>query len=210
MNQTTTSYFQSLPTDELAKDLLGRTLTYQSPQGLVGGLIVETESYMGPTDFAAHSYNNRRTNSNEGLYKVGGSIYIYAQRQYFFFDIATQEAGNPEGILIRAIEPTIGLDIMNQNRKMHGFELTNGPAKMMQAFGIKDKSENLKHLDDSQFKIDLTKRKIPQEIIATPRIGVKQQDEFWANAPFRFIVDGNPYVSRIKKAEIDLQNFGWN
>lgn len=209
MPQTTLSYFTNQPTETIAKDLLGRMLTYQTSDGLVGGKIVEVESYLGAKDRAAHSYGGRETSSNAGLFKTGGSIYIYSQRQYFFFDVATQAAGVPEGILIRAIEPTVGLDILEQNRAKHGFELTNGPGKMMQAFGVTDKSENLKSLDESKFAIDLSAKSTPNEIIATSRIGINQSDPMWAEAKLRFIVGGNPYVSKIKKAEIDFDNFGW-
>ena len=191
MSDVYTSFFKSATTPELARQLLGKTLTYQTLNGLVGGLIVETEAYVGAQDRAAHSFGNRRTPSNEGLYGPGGSLYIYSQRQYFFFDIATQEQDNPEGILIRAIQPTLGLEIMEQNRQKHGFDLTNGPGKLMQAFGVTDKSENLRKLAESRFAIDFKNYRIPEEIIATPRIGISQAEPYWAEIPLRFVVAGN-------------------
>ena len=210
MTETTLDFFTNRPTEIIAQDLLGRQLTYESPSGILGGLIVETEAYLGATDRAAHSFNNKRTPHSEGLYRVGGTLYIYAQRQYFFLDIATQEENEPQGILIRAIQPNLGIEQMELNRKQElSPNLTNGPAKLMQAFGLKNKNDNLVFLDDSPFAIDLTNKIIPQEISASPRVGRNQTDERWANAPLRFTVAHNPYLSRILKAEMDFKNLGW-
>lgn len=109
------TYFTNRSTDKIAQDLLGRPLYFDNAEKL-GGYIVECEAYMGIKDRAAHSYGGRRSQANEGLYGPGGTLYIYSQRQYFFFDIATQQKDEPQGILIRAIEPTIGIDTMIQNR----------------------------------------------------------------------------------------------
>lgn len=209
MHSKLVSFFQNRSTAEIARDLLGRVLTYDSPNGLVGGLIVETEAYLGPTDRAAHSYGGHRSPANEGLYCVGGSLYIYSRRQYYFLDISTQEKDNPEGILIRAIQPTIGQEIMLANRIKGGFELTNGPGKFMQAFGVVDKSADLLLLTDSPFTVNLDHKKTPNTIAASPRIGINASDATWANAPLRFYVSGNPFVSRLRKRDYDLANFGW-
>lgn len=209
MNSEIETFFQKRPTPEIARDLLGRTLTYETENGLVGGIIVETEAYVGPKDRAAHSYGGRRSPANEGLYCPGGSLYIYSQRQYFFLDIATQEKDNPEGVLIRAIEPTIGVEIMESNRAKTGFDLTNGPGKMMQAFGVKDRSADLQFLAESPFSIDLGTKKEATKIVASKRIGINLSDETWANAKLRFYVAGNPYVSQMKKRDYDLNSFGW-
>ena len=149
MNYST--YFSTNTTDYIAKDLIGRMLTFDNGQEKLGGYIVEAEAYMGKKDRAAHSYGGRRSPANEGLYGKGGTIYIYAQRQYFFFDVATRVQNEPQGVLIRAIDPTLGIETMIKNRHgKDGVLLTNGPAKMMQAFGIHDKNWNLhfsvKHL----------------------------------------------------------------
>jgi DNA-3-methyladenine glycosylase len=122
-------------------------------------------------------YGGRRSQANEGLWRAGGTIYIYSQRQYVFFDVACQEEGNPQGVLIRAIEPAWGLDQMLKNRGgKDGVLLTNGPAKLMQAMGIKSRSWDLAPLADSPFVIDLTREKAAKEIIASPRIGIVQAD----------------------------------
>ncbi|WEV37095.1 DNA-3-methyladenine glycosylase [Lactobacillus sp. ESL0677] len=209
MNYST--YFTNNSTAKITADLIGRPLTYNDGQHLMGGYIVETEAYLGARDRAAHSYGNRRSPANEGLYRAGGTIYIYSQRQYFFFDVATQELDEPQGILIRAIEPAWGIEQMTANRGgKSGVLLTNGPAKMMQAFGIHDKHWNLRFLDDSPFSIDLDNahKKHAAKIIAGPRVGINQSEPEWAQKPLRYYVAGNPYVSRMKKRDY-TENHGW-
>lgn len=204
-------YFTNRPTDEITRDLVGRPLIYDNEKEKLGGSIVEAEAYMGKNDRAAHSYGGHRSPANEGLYRRGGTIYIYAQRQYFFFDVACQEENEPQGVLIRAIEPIWGIDTMIKNRSgKSGVLLTNGPVKMMQAFGIHDKNWNLHFLSDSPFKIDLEDdhRKPAQEIIADKRVGINQSDPVWANKKLRYYVAGNPYVSDMKKRNY-AKNNGW-
>ncbi|MDE7056044.1 MAG: DNA-3-methyladenine glycosylase [Lactobacillus sp.] len=204
------TYFTTQPTDKIAKDLIGRPLYFNNGEKL-GGYIVEAEAYMGKRDRAAHSYNGRRSPANEGLYGVGGTLYIYSQRQYFFFDVACQEKDEPQGVLVRAIEPIWGIDTMIKNRNgKTGPLLTNGPGKMMQALGITSRKWDLHFLTDSPFEINLDdkSKKIPQEIVASSRVGINQSDPLWANKPLRYYVKGNPYVSKMKKRDF-AQNNGW-
>lgn len=205
------TYFTHTTTDRITKDLIGRPLIYEEKGQKLGGYIVEAEAYMGKKDRAAHSYQGRRSPANEGLYRRGGTLYIYSQRQYFFFDVACQKENEPEGVLVRAIEPVWGIDTMIKNRSgKKGILLTNGPAKMMQAFGIHSRYWDLHFLSDSPFVIDLddNHKKIPREIIKGPRIGINQSDPKWANKPLRYYVLGNPFVSGIKKSEM-RQDHGW-
>lgn len=203
-------YFSSMPTADLAKDLLGRPFSYFDGQERLGGYIVEAEAYLGKQDRAAHSYAGRRSQANEGLYGPPGTIYIYSQRQYFFFDVAAQAKDEPQGILIRAIEPAFGLERMIQNRGKDGVLLTNGPAKLMLALGVNSRAWDCQPLSQSPFAIDLDprKRKAAKQLIAAPRIGINQSDPFWASQPLRFFVAGNPYVSDMKKRDYD-PNRGW-
>ena len=139
---------------------MGRTLSFNNGNELLSGTIVEAEAYVGVKDRAAHSYGGRRSQANEGLYRPGGSLYIYSQRQYFFFDVACQAEGEPQGVLIRAIDPLTGIDTMIKNRNgKTGPLLTNGPGKMMQAFGITSRKWDLARLEDSPFDIDINHKK---------------------------------------------------
>ncbi|BDR59860.1 DNA-3-methyladenine glycosylase [Lactobacillus xylocopicola] len=196
------TFFTNRSTTEITADIIGRPLTYTAGSQTMGGYIVEAEAYLGKEDRAAHSYGGHRSLANEGLYRSGGTIYLYAQRQYFFFNVATQAGNEPQGILIRAIEPVWGIEQMLVNRHgKGGVLLTNGPAKMMQAFGIHDLSWNLHSLQASPFTIELdsSHQRPARQIVRSPRIGVNQSEREWADKPLRFYVAGNPYVSRMKK-----------
>lgn len=203
------SFYSSGSTDEISKKLLGMLLTYESPEGLVGGWIVETEAYMGQQDSAAHAFKGRRTPSNEPLYGPPGTVYIYSIHGRYLLDVAAQPKGVPQGILIRAIEPTIGIDIMMKNREKHGVDLTNGPGKLMEAFGIADKKMNMEIFGDSQLDIHQNDKKIPAQIEESNRIGVANQGT-WATKPLRYFVKGNPYVSGIRKRDVDETTHGWD
>ncbi|MDH5107855.1 DNA-3-methyladenine glycosylase [Lentilactobacillus kefiri] len=201
-------FYSSITTDQISREMLGMLLTYDSPKGLVGGWIVETEAYMGQKDSAAHAFKGRRTASNEPLYGPPGTVYIYSIHGRYLLDVAAQEKDIPQGVLIRAVEPTIGLDIMEQNRTKHGVDLTNGPGKLMEAFGIADKKMNMEIFGDSKLNIHQQDKKIPAHIEESNRIGVANQGT-WATKPLRYFVKGNPYVSGIKKRDVDLKTHGW-
>ncbi|MBD5429380.1 DNA-3-methyladenine glycosylase [Lactobacillus sp.] len=204
------NFFVNRPTAEIAQYLLGRTLSYNNGSEILSGIIVEAEAYLGPKDRAAHSYGGHRSPANEGLYGPGGTLYIYAQRQYFFFNVATQEKDIGQGVLIRAIHPISGIETMIKNRHgKNGVLLTNGPAKLMQAFGVTSRRWNRHSLEESPFDINLSSKKKIKNIQAIPRIGINQSDPLWAQKPLRFIVSGNPYVSDIKKRDID-PDFGFD
>lgn len=202
-------FFDHRPTDTIAQDLLGKTLLYHGPSGTVGGLIVETEAYLGQRDTAAHAYQGHRSKANEPLYGVPGTIYIYQRHGQYCFDIATQPKDNPQGVLIRGLQPTIGLKQMQKNRpRPTPYELTNGPGKLMQALGIQDKTLNLLQMDEAPLTIDLAQQKRPEHIVDSARIGVRKNGS-WVDKPLRFYVAGNPYVSKIRKRDMDLKTFGW-
>ncbi|GHP13628.1 putative 3-methyladenine DNA glycosylase [Lentilactobacillus fungorum] len=201
-------FYASAPTTELSKQLLGMLLTYESPKGKVGGWIVETEAYLGQKDSAAHAFNGRRTASNEPLYGPPGTVYIYSIHGRYLLDVAAQAKDTPQGILIRAIEPAIGVDIMLANRHKPGTNLTNGPGKLMEAFGIADKKMNFEIFGDGRLNIDKQTKKIPTTIESSNRIGVANQGD-WATKPLRYFVKGNPYVSGIAKRDVDQKYFGW-
>lgn len=203
------NFFTGRLTAEIAQDLLGRKLSFNNGHEILAGTIVEAEAYLGVDDRAAHSFGGHRSQANEGLYRTGGTIYIYSQRQYFFFDVATQQENEPQGILIRAIDPEAGISTMVKNRHgKDGVLLTNGPAKLMQAFGITSRHWDLHPLADSPFTIDLTKKKKIQKILALPRVGINQSDPYWSQKKLRFVVAGNPYISDIKKKDMQ-KNHGF-
>lgn len=202
-------FFTGRPTIEIAKSLLGKQLSYTDEDGnLVGGLIVETEAYLGENDSASHAYNGRRTNYSESLYGNPGNIYLYQIRVHYCFDVVVQDAEEPQGVLIRGLEPTINLEKMIENRGMKGINISNGPAKLVQALGIHSRELDGSPLENSPLTIDITGGRQPQEIVTTSRIGVNLKGKD-GRAPYRFYVKGNPYVSGLRKREMNLDNHGW-
>ncbi|MFD1470992.1 DNA-3-methyladenine glycosylase [Companilactobacillus mishanensis] len=206
--EETNKFFESNSTIDTAKEMLGHVLTYNSDQGKLSGVIVETEAYLGPDDQAAHSFGGRHTDANDALYQQGGTIYIYSIHSWLDMDISIQKKGLPNGVLIRGVQPIDGTEIMEENRKKTGFDATNGPAKWIRAFGIYDKALSGTMLNAGDFEFDLKKSRTPKNILETPRIGVPNKGD-WTDKKMRFIVEGNPYVSKMYKKDMNLDDYGW-
>ena len=116
---------------EVARDLLGKKLVVPNRSAKrIAGIIVETEAYRGPEDRASHAWNNRRTNRTETMYGIGGTAYVYfVYGMYNQFNVVTNVENIPHAVLVRAIEPVEGLDIMRRRRQGRSeYELTSGPA----------------------------------------------------------------------------------
>src|SRR3979409_2649934 len=123
----------------IARDLLGKELVVPAKNGArVSGIIVETEAYRGPEDRASHAYNGRRTNRTETMYARGGTAYVYfVYGMYHQFNVVTSVADVPHAVLVRALEPIEGIDLMRRRRGgMEPGELTSGPGKLCIALGI--------------------------------------------------------------------------
>lgn len=196
---------ENYTTEEIAQALLGSVLVNETPEGLTSGIIVETEAYLGLEDEAAHSYNGRNTPRIQAMFGKPGTLYVHQMHRHILVNIVTQPKGVPQGVLIRALEPLEGLELMTERRKKTGHELSNGPAKLSQAMGI-SMDYNLEHILDSRLSIEPNKRVIPIKIQSSPRIGIKNKGK-WTDAALRFYVKGNPFVSRFK-GEIS-ETFGW-
>ena len=179
---------------------------YQGPQRLLSGYIVEDEAYGGANDSTSYAYHNHVTKSSRPLYGIPGTMYIYKIHARYVFGIIDQSRGIPSGIMIRALEPARGQRLMKQNRRKHGANLTNGPAKLMQALGINNATYNLTLCNQGPLGIDLKHRRQPLKIATSVRIGVSKGPS--QTAPFRFFVAGNPYVSRMRKRNVKA-NHGW-
>ena len=183
---------------QIARELLGKYV-YTCMDGIVtGGMIVETEAYAGENDKACHAHLNRRTRRTEIMYSEGGVAYVYlVYGMYHLFNIITNEQDNADAVLIRAIEPEIGIEEMMLRRGFVSIKpnLTAGPGVTSIALGI-----NRKH-----YGTDLTGNTIwledksivlPEQNIATgPRIGIDYAGED-ALLPWRFWLKDNPWVSR--------------
>src|SRR3954462_2792409 len=118
MNPISSLFFQK-PTLELAKSLLGCLLVKETAEGITAGYIVETEAYMGPEDRAAHSFGNRRTKRTEIMFGEAGFVYTYRMHTHTLVNVVSGPIEKPEVILIRAIEPYAGLELMYERRSMN-------------------------------------------------------------------------------------------
>lgn len=196
----------SLSTEEVAKKLLGKKLVSQTPEGITSGWIVETEAYVGAEDMAAHAYQYRKTPRVKAMYETAGTIYLYNMMGNYLLNVSTREEGNPHAVLIRAVQPEDGLELMERRRGKTGWDVTNGPGKMTQAMGI-TMAEYGTSITEPPLFIDLSESKEPRETLETPRIGIPNKEE-WTEALLRYIVKGNPYVSR-RRGNIDTEYFGW-
>src|SRR4029079_17698229 len=124
---------------QVARDLLGKLLVVPNRNGKrVSGRIVETEAYRGPLDRAAHSYGGRRTKRTEPMYGVGGTAYVFfVYGMYYQFNVVTNAAEIPHAVLVRAVEPVDGIELMRKRRNgQPDHNLTNGPGKLCIAMGI--------------------------------------------------------------------------
>lgn len=188
--------FYKQKTETVARELLGKTLVRIANGKRLAGTIVETEAYVGVKDKASHASGGRRTPRNEALYGEGGHTYVYfIYGMYFCLNVVTKNKDEPEAVLIRAIEPTEGIEQMKNFRPNKTLtQLTSGPGKLCLAMDI-DRSENLKSLQSQNIFIESAPALKPKKIARGPRIGVAYAEE-WAPKKLRFWIKGNPHVSK--------------
>ncbi|WP_338753224.1 DNA-3-methyladenine glycosylase [Bacillus sp. FJAT-52991] len=187
-----TAFYQQ-PTLQLAKELLGCTLVKISTEGTTAGYIVETEAYRGPHDRAAHSYNNRRTKRTEIMFKEAGHVYTYVMHTHCLVNVVSGEVEQPEVVLIRAVEPCEGVELMVERRGAMALKnLTSGPGKLTKAMGITMEDYG-RRFDESPLFI--AKGVAPEEISVGPRIGIANSGEA-KDYPWRFWITDNSFVSR--------------
>lgn len=193
-------FYQHRDVLSVSTSLLGKYVLSFINGELAGGMIVETEAYRAPKDRASHAYNMRRTNRNEVMYGPGGHAYIYlCYGLYSLLNIITNEKDIPEGVLVRAIEPLIGLPIIAKRRGKEQIEprLTSGPGLVSQALGLTYR-DNGESLVGNRLWIEDRGIKIPKsDIIASPRVGVDYAGED-ASLPWRFRIKNNKWTSRAK------------
>ena len=195
------SYYQNHDVLFLAKDLLGKVLYTQINGEVTAGIIVETEAYFGVQDKASHAYGGRRTGRTETLYSPGGISYVYlCYGIHHLFNIVSSVAGEPHAVLIRAVEPLAGKDIMERRRNMPSSSaaISSGPGSAAKALGI-DRTFNEKDLTGEEIWVEDHGMRYPADSIAAmPRVGVAYAQED-ALLPWRFFVKGNKYVSKPNK-----------
>jgi|694.fasta_scaffold14034_11 DNA-3-methyladenine glycosylase len=183
------AWYQDEDTLRLSRELLGKYLfTKLHGEGVTGGIITETEAYMGPADKASHAYNNRRTKRTEVMFHPGGICYVYlCYGLHHLFNIVTHGADTPHAILVRAIMPTTGIEIMLKRTKRQKATpgWTSGPALLTKALGITTKQSGLSLVGDEIWLEDRGIAVDPSEIIIGPRVGIDYAEEFVGH-PWRF------------------------
>jgi DNA-3-methyladenine glycosylase len=197
MKKVPLSFYQRKDVVKIAKELLGKIVVTNFDGQITSGKIVETEAYVGLTDKASHSFGGKRTAKNEHMYSAAGTAYIYiCYGMHQMLNVVTNEKGIPDAVLIRAIEPVAGIEIMRQRtgKKENDKTITRGPGNVGKALGIFKHHSGLYLLDEVIFLLDNSK-KIPAAHIGTSkRIGVESAGPD-AELPYRFFIKGNKYVS---------------
>ncbi len=184
----------------VARALLGQRLVRVRRGRRMAGIIVETEAYLGPDDQAAHSRNGHRSPRNEVMYADGGHAYVYfTYGMHHCVNVVVGRRDDPVAVLVRAIEPIEGIDLMRARRpKAHrDTELCSGPAKLCDALDIDLSLNGVDLVTNCALFIEPVRRTTLGiwRIVASPRIGVAYAGR-WARMPLRFHVRDNPHVSR--------------
>ncbi len=191
--------FYLRPTLTVAKDLPGKYFVRNTRRKQLIGKIVEVEAYLGENDPASHAYNGR-TRRNDVMYWTGGHLYVYfTYGMHFCANIVTEEEGKGRAVLLRAVEPIEGIEIMKRYRKMNRkkgasaseVNATNGPAKFCEAFDIK-REQNGTDLLGQEIYITQGDNIPKSKIISSKRIGITNGSE----KKWRFYIKGNPFISR--------------
>lgn len=187
----------------IAKDLLGKVIITEKEEGLTSAIIVETEAYRAPDDKGSHAYGNLRTARTEVMFAAGGIAYVYlCYGIHHLFNVVSGTEGKAHAVLIRAVQPLSGLDIMSQRRlkSQSDINLTNGPGKFTQAMGI-NISDNTTSLfyPSSKIRIESNDFELSaDDIIEGPRVGIAYAGTC-ANNPWRYRIKDNPWTSKPDK-----------
>ncbi len=192
MNEPLPREFYARDALTVARALLGKTLLH----GETGGIIVETEAYIGPGDKGCHAYGGRRTKRTEPLFGVAGRAYVYLiYGMYCCLNVVTGGVDEPQCVLIRALRPSLGLETMALRRGgKPERELCRGPGKLCRALAI-DRALNERDVTAGDFVI-LDGPEIPEaDVGVSKRIGIDYAGEA-KDYPWRYYVKGDPCVSR--------------
>ena len=179
----------------LAKNLLGQQIVRITPKGETRFKIVETEAYKAPEDKACHAYNNKKTERTKFFWQDGGCLYIFMIYGHCCLNITAATKSEPEAVLIRAVEPVSGIDIVRDVRKSKkDVDLTNGPGKVGDAMMLS--------LDDngvdlcSSGEMYMVEGDEEVDVGVSKRINIDYAEE-WKDKMWRFYIKGNKYVSKV-------------
>ena len=188
--------FYAQPVLTVARQCIGKILVHRTPEGEAAGRIVEAEAYRGPLDLAAHSARGL-TKRTTAMFGPPGHAYVYLLYGVSWaMNLVVASEGKPHAVLIRALEPVRGIELMvrRRNKPATSRELTNGPGKLTSALAITGADYGRDLCGDELF-LEESDAEIPRgKIGRSPRINVDYAGE-WAALPWRFYERGNRYVS---------------
>ncbi len=188
--------FLNLPVEKAAQQLLGCVLERELEGNIVRVRIVETEAY-SQEDPASHAFGGQRAR-NATMFGSSGHLYVYfTYGMHYCANIVTGHAGYGSGCLIRAAEPIIGHELLEQRRGVRGTSVTNGPAKLCQALGI-DLSLNGHDLRHQPLKLLAGSLRADEKIATSPRIGISKAQAVHR----RYFIANNPFVSKFIKPKL--------
>lgn len=198
-NCLTLSFYLHDDIHHVSRSLIGKKIFTQDSFGITSGIIVETESYAGINDKACHAYGNRRTKRTEPMFQQGGIAYVYlCYGIHHLLNVVTDKEDIPTAVLIRAIEPIDGIDLMLHRRRKEKLDksLTAGPGALTQALGIDNTHNNQSFLSKNLWIEEGIKIK-EDAIISSPRVGVSYAGED-ALLPYRFRLKNSLWTSNPK------------
>ena len=186
-------------TEAIAKKLLGCVLAHKTSKGLLAGKIVETEAYLAKDDPASHAFNGP-TIRNQAMFGPPGFSYVYyIYGMYHCFNVVTGPKGSGSAVLIRALEPLEGIDLMQKNRKTKSIKnLCSGPGKLCMAMGINRNHNNLNLRKKPLYLLSPDCENVPErtrnkiKIIQSKRVGISKGEDLL----LRFYIDQNPFISK--------------
>lgn len=203
MHKLTQDFYERKDVTEIAREMLGKLIVTNFNDKFTTGRIVETEAYNGIIDKASHAYAGRRTKRTEVMFGNAGLAYVYlCYGIHHLFNVVTNAADIPHAVLVRAIEPVEGLEIMMQRLKKTkaDYSVGKGPGNVSKGLGINTTHTSWGLQSDLFYLADDGTKMLNSQVLATRRVGVDYAAED-AMLPYRFYVKGNPYVSRPVKED---------
>lgn len=183
--------FYSQPTLRLARNLLGKHFVHETESGRLSGWIVEVEAYLWRNDPACHAARGL-TNKNRSMFAQPGTLYVYCIHSCWCMNVVSETEGRGAAVLIRAIEPIDGVNPMLRHRGVaNPVELTNGPGKLCQAFGLHRPHDGIDLVQHDSLWIEAPAISPRFRIGRSTRIGIRHG----TNLLYRYFIDGNRYVS---------------
>jgi DNA-3-methyladenine glycosylase len=198
LRKLTIDFYNRTDVVQIARDLIGKIIITKLNGMLTSGRIVETEAYIAISDKASHAYGGKRTQRNEHMYSKAATSYVYiCYGMHHLFNVVTNKKDIPDAVLIRAVEPMEGIDIMLERTGKIKLDnsITKGPGNVSKALGIHKIHSGITLTGNTIFLADDNwKAEHAATIAASNRIGI---DSAGADAllPYRFYVRGNKYVS---------------